>query len=197
VSVIAMPAAWGAYPGRLIGTAGEYAAAPVFEYTAWHSIRQLAPNAPTVAVVPVAVVVLGSLLLCYLRFLRSARGHLEACFAASVVAGLLLAPHLFPYDWVVLVIPIMLLWRAFPRLRDELLAGAAVLAVISLASWPMCLALWTAFGWSVPVAFVTLAAIAVVVGRRVLGEIGETELDVAGDEMPRRGHGATEAASAE
>lgn len=50
---------------------------------------------------------------------------LEPSMALAVVMGLLISPRTGWYDWVLLVVPAVLLWQTYPRLRSQLVAAGA------------------------------------------------------------------------
>lgn len=71
------------------------------------------------------------------RLIVGLNHRLEPTFALAVVVGLLLSPRVGWYDWVLLVVPAVLLWRALPERHDRLVIAGVWLLPIAAVSWPL------------------------------------------------------------
>ncbi len=80
-----------------------------------------------------ALVVLVSLVIAaaYVRFLRQHPGNLTIQFAGAIVATVCLSPHSMVYDWTLLIIPMALLWQAYPEGQDRWLAWGSIIWVVT------------------------------------------------------------------
>ena len=84
---------------------------------------------------------------------------LEPSFAFAVVVGLLVAPRTAWYDWVVLVVPAVLLWRTYPELRAQVVVAGAWLFPVAALSWTVASRVDQVAGRFVQVAPVALAVV--------------------------------------
>jgi len=72
--------------------------------------------------------------------------RLEMAVAAAVVLGLIISPRVGWYDWVLLLVPGVLLWQAYPQLREKLVIGGGWLFLTSALSWTLASSLEKSFG---------------------------------------------------
>lgn len=170
-SAITMTGAWEAFFDRLASLTGQYAEAPVIQFTAWHTVSALLPWLGDAAVTIVWLVAALLVLILQAAFVRRAGGSLEAMVAAAVVVPLLVAPHVLVYDWVLLVVPLVLLGRAFPGRRETWLAMAAVLAAAAFVAAPIAALADGTVGVAIPIAYPVLAACSFGGARVVIGEV--------------------------
>lgn len=74
-----------------------------------------------------------------LRFVRRHSQQREPQFSAAILLTIAVSPHAFIYDWSILLIPAILLWRSFPSQRDILLLTFAALWLAAFISGPLTL----------------------------------------------------------
>ena len=172
-SWLLLPGAWPALASRLTELQGEYAAYAEAHFSALHAAFVLAPDLGTTGATAVGVVFALAVAAGYIWYLRRVRGHLEASFAAAVVVGLLTAPHLLGYDWLLLVVPYALVWRAFPRRRLLWVQTAVLLSAAAYVSGPFAALMASMVDWAVQPAVPVLLGVAVVSARAILDELDE------------------------
>lgn len=85
---------------------------------------------------------------------------LEMAFAFAVILGLVVSPRVGWYDWVLLVIPAVLLWRSYPDLRGKLVGAGGWLFLTSALSWPLANRLDKSIGYFLQPAAVVLIGVA-------------------------------------
>jgi hypothetical protein len=94
------------------------------------------------------------------RLIVGINHQLETTFALAVVVGLLLSPRVGWYDWVLLVVPAVLLWSALPERHDRLVIAGVWLLPIAAVSWPLARWLDGVTGVYVQIAPMALAIVA-------------------------------------
>jgi hypothetical protein len=108
----------------------------------WHShtIRAfwllLIPNFPGLSE---ALTILCSALaiLFFIRFWMKNRNQSVILYAAAICLTILITPHAMIYDWVILLIPAVLLWEYKQEFRSLWLASYALIWIVSLISGPL------------------------------------------------------------
>jgi hypothetical protein len=105
-----------------------------------------------------AATVIG-LVVVFRRMVRQAANQLEFSFAFAVVLGLLISPRIGWYDWVLLVVPAVLLWEAMPERRDQLVLAGAWLFPTAALSWPVARWIENVSGVFIQVAPMVLAGV--------------------------------------
>jgi hypothetical protein len=85
--------------------------------------------------------------------------HLD--LASAVVLSLLVSPHAMIYDWALLVIPAVIVWRAYPEMRPRWLVLFAAVWIAALVSGPLTLAQQRVLPFAVQVSVPVLFASAV------------------------------------
>ncbi|HQE93093.1 MAG TPA: glycosyltransferase family 87 protein [Anaerolineae bacterium] len=98
--------------------------------------RLLLPGAPRVAdglTLLVSVVGVAGFAVLW----RQRRADQDVLFAAAICLTLWLTPHAMVYDWAILLVPALLLWRAQPDMRGKLRAVYALLWIALLLSGPL------------------------------------------------------------
>jgi hypothetical protein len=101
------------------------------------------------------------------RTVRSSVQNPAVGLAVAVLGSLLLSPHLVSYDWLLLVVPGVVLWRRFSSVRPVLVLSAGVLSVAALITPSIVSAMIEDFGWAFSPAFPLLLVLAVLVLRMV------------------------------
>lgn len=114
------------------------------------------------------------------------KGDLPTEFSIAVVASLLLAPRGLAYDWILLAIPLALLWDALPNYRRTwtwlgLATAAAALFSVALTVWQR-----ERFGFALQIAPIVLLASAVIGARIIADAAGATASGIhQASEIPR------------
>lgn len=97
------------------------------------------------------------------------RGEEWLGFAAAVTASVLVTPHLVVYDWTVLLVPAVIMWKAVPRTRAAVLSLVGGLAVVAALAGDLVnrqLAVWgRAFSPAFPVLVAAVATACLAVTR--------------------------------
>jgi len=181
VSVLLLPEAWRAYPGVITSLPGLYAGGGGrrFDMSLGGAVAAAFPAAPPAVTAGVALV--GGLLLVagFVGFLRRGGDVLEVSFAGAVAVSVAASPHVNLYDWLLLAIPLLLLWRAVPSLRTRwALLGVAVAATALFSALATALEL-AAFGRAVQVGPFLLVLFLVLTARALTREARAAD--------PRRG----------
>lgn len=88
--------------------------------------------------------------------LRKASADSTSGLALAVLGSLLLSPHLVAYDWLLLVVPGVLLWQRFTAPRARILLWSGVLSFTALTSSEAVALSLHHFGWAVSPAFAVL-----------------------------------------
>ncbi|HSQ27101.1 MAG TPA: glycosyltransferase family 87 protein [Anaerolineales bacterium] len=76
-------------------------------------------------------------LIFYLRILKSIRNEPKLQFVAAICSTIFITPHAMIYDWVLLLIPAVLLWQAYPELKQYWKVVFAGIWLVSLLSGPL------------------------------------------------------------
>lgn len=84
---------------------------------------------------------------------------LEMAFSFAVILGLVVSPRVGWYDWALLVIPAVLLWRSYPHLRSQLVGVGGWLFLTSALSWPLANRLDKSIGYFLQPAAVMLVGV--------------------------------------
>ena len=79
----------------------------------------------------------GVVIVVFHKLLGVFEDDLDVSFALAVTVGLLVAPRTGWYDWILLLVPGVLLWRVFKARRRLLIRAGAVLYLVAALSWPM------------------------------------------------------------
>ncbi len=107
----------------------------------------------------------------FVYFWRRNRENKELLFAAAICLTIWITPHAMIYDWSILIIPAIILWRSFPKLRDFFIAAFALIWVSTFFSTPLTLGqlkiLPFAIQISVPVLFLVLLTLNQQIGKIV------------------------------
>lgn len=130
--------AWLEYPAAILRFSDMHAssAAQVTQFSTWGFLDLLFPGHHTAAtVVGVVASIVG--VAAFVVFFGRHRDEWPLLFAASVFAMLWISPHVLPYDWVLLAVPLIVLWRERPESVDSWLRAAIVLAFVALWSLPL------------------------------------------------------------
>lgn len=169
----AVPDGWSAYRSLVSDSGGSFVADVA---TSGFSILEM-----WLAMIPVASVAivlwlttLGGVIAAFSQVLKRLGNSLEPSFALAVVVGLLLAPRTAWYDWVVLVVPAVLLWGAYPGLRAQVVVAGAWLFPVAALSWTVASRLEHMAGSFVQVAPVALAVVTWWWFRQALQQPSET-----------------------
>ena len=86
--------------------------------------------------------------------------RLEPSFAMAVILGLLVAPRTGAYDWMLLIVPAVLVWQTYPAFRSQTILAGAWLFPAGALSRLLANATEASFGSFVQVAPIVLAATA-------------------------------------
>ncbi len=85
----------------------------------------------------VSIIVSITGLIFYLRILKSVRNEPKLQFVAAICFTIFITPHAMIYDWVLLLIPAVLLWQAYPELKQYWKVVFAGIWLVSLLSGPL------------------------------------------------------------
>lgn len=73
----------------------------------------------------------------FIRFLKNNREHQPLCYASAIAFTILVTPHAMIYDWVLLLIPAVILWQTYPELVNYWRVIFAILWLGTLVSGPI------------------------------------------------------------
>ena len=76
-------------------------------------------------------------LIFYLRVIKSFRNEPKLQFVVAVCFTIFITPHAMIYDWVLLLIPAILLWQAYPELKQYWKVVFTGIWLVSLLSSPL------------------------------------------------------------
>lgn len=119
--------------------------------------RSLVPN-PAVAIVAWALSAVG-IVVFSLRAMAEHEDRLGVVFALATILGLLITLRTGWYDWVLLVVPGVLLWAEVPEGRNGLVNAGAVLFPVAALSWPLARSLQELSGVYLQIAPIVLVAV--------------------------------------
>jgi hypothetical protein len=168
VSLLLIPEAWPEFVDKILTTVPDIPNAPV-HLTLRHTALLLLPQHQSLALVlyvaAVAGVVVGQV-----WFLRRVGDDLDLAFAAAVSVSILIAPRGLAYDWVLLAIPLGLVWTRQPdRWKTWLWLTAALVAAVFVATqfskWQV-----DEIGVALQVAPVVLLAVLIIAARTIVRE---------------------------
>ncbi|MDX2344810.1 MAG: glycosyltransferase 87 family protein, partial [Acidimicrobiia bacterium] len=130
----AIPGAWSDYLG-LVDDSGQgmFESTVTSGFSILEMLLLIFPESSLAVVMWVVATVV--LLVAFWLVLRNLEFRLEAAFALAVVVGLLIAPRLGWYDWVLLVVPGVLVWQGYPRLHSQTVVAGAWLFLGAALSW--------------------------------------------------------------
>lgn len=103
----------------------------------------------------------------FVWFWRRHREEWRLNFAAAVVLGVWLTPHLLAYDWVVLLVPAAILWRERPAAKERWALLGALLALVAAFGGPITSQQLDWFGAGIQIATPGLALVAWLAARTV------------------------------
>jgi len=101
----------------------------------------------------------------FVVFKRRHEDEWKLLFAAAVVLGVWMTPHLLVYDWTVLLVPATILWVERPDLRRTWIVLGAVLALGAAVSGILTEAMFDVWGRALQPAPIVLAVVAVLAAR--------------------------------
>jgi hypothetical protein len=70
----------------------------------------------------------------FIRFWRVYRENRTLLYAGAICLTILITPHAMIYDWVLLLIPAVLIWENKPELQKELVAIFALIWIVAIIS---------------------------------------------------------------
>lgn len=182
-SMLLAPGAWQQYPEALREFSEVHSAqgAQWAQFSPWGFVGLISPD-HTGAGVVVGFVASVAALAGFVWLFRNRTSDWIPLFAGAIVLTLWVSPHVVAYDWVLLLAAGMALWGYDRSLRPRLVVAGAVLAAVSL--WSIFLGIVTrdAFGWTLQIAVIALAAVAVYVFR-VVGGQGVAERVAVGESL--------------
>lgn len=170
VSYVALPEAWRAYPSLLASLPDVYASGtvPFQDMGVGRALSLAFPGAPAWMVlwggVAYALILVGG----EIWFLRQEAVTGAVGYASGVLVSVAIAPHLNTYDWLLLAIPLALLWTSIPGKRSTWLVLTAVLAWTAMVAPWLVEAQLAAFGRALAPSSLILLLVIVVGAAAVL-----------------------------
>lgn len=178
-SILLAPGAWQEYPRALRDFSELHSAqgAQWAQFSPWGFVGLISPDHAGAGVV-VGVIASAAALAGFVWLFRRRTSDWVPLFAAAIVLTLWVSPHVVAYDWVLLLAAGLALWGYDRSLQPRLVVAGAVVAAVSL--WSIFLGIVTrdAFGWTLQIAVIALAAVAVYVFRVVGGQAVEERVAV-------------------
>lgn len=166
--------AWIEYPFAALRFADMHAGsgAQEVQFSPWGFIDLLWPGHQVAATAfGVAAAILG--VVAFVTFFRRHRDEWPLLFAAAIFATLWISPHVLPYEWVLLALPLIVLWQYRPGSKEVWLRAAIVLAFIGLWSLPVTVRMTNGLGWAVQLAVPTLAVVVWFIARELRQSVSD------------------------
>ena len=129
------------------------------QFSPWGFIDLLSPGHPVIAAsIGIAASVFG--VAAFVVFYRQHRDEWPLLFGAAIVATLWISPHVLTHDWVLLVIPLAVLWRERNEQAGSWMTAAITLAFVALWSYTVTFLMRESVEWTIQYAVPVLAAVA-------------------------------------
>jgi len=159
VAGYAVPEGWASYRA-LVSESGDSFVSDVATtgFSLFEMWLALIPSSVVVLALWLAVCV--AVLAGFWRLLEVLENRLEPAFAMAVVVGLLISPRTGWYDWMLLVVPAVLVWHTYPRLRPSSIVAGAWLFLAGACSWMLAGAMEDSIGPFLQIAPIILTATA-------------------------------------
>lgn len=93
----------------------------------------------------------------FYRFWRTQRENRNLLFGAAICLTIWVTPYLMVYDWVLLIIPAVLVWQAYPVLQPRLRVVFAFVWTVMLFSSVLTFLQWNMLGRALQISLPALA----------------------------------------
>ena len=160
LSFLIVPTVWRGFIGSFteLFFAPGYALRQWAQFSLWSTWRIVFPGRPALASVA-GILSVVTVLVIIIPLLRRTT-DLHTGFSVALLLTMLASPYVIAYDWSLLIIPAVLLWRRSPVYRSRLEPGFLAIAIASAWSTVIVIAMLDRYGFALqPAPFVLLALV--------------------------------------